>query len=104
MKVLRNHLLGRSGRLATWALASLLSTGYAAEALAISMEQIISLLDVEATDDQIIKRIQKDGSKFNLTPKEIMELKRKGATDKLIRFMLSTGAGTAPKAAEAAPK
>lgn len=89
-------------RLGTWAMAAalLVSASQAVPAWAITLDQVYALLEAEATDDQIIKKITKDGSKFALAPKEIMELKRRGATDKLIRFMLSTGAGTAPKPVE----
>lgn len=89
-KVSMLERLQRHARGPLLAVALLIGVGHAAQAWALTLEQVFVLLEAEATDDQIIKKIQKDGSKFTLTPKEIMELKKRGATDKLIRFMLST--------------
>lgn len=99
-KALLENFLVRSQRAARGPLVAALliaGTGHAASAWALTLDQVFVLLEAEATDEQIIKKIQKDSSKFTLTPKEIMELKRRGATDRLIRFMLSTSSGTAPK-------
>jgi len=66
--------------------------------LAITLDQVFVLLESEVPEDNIVRKIQKDASKFNLGPKEIMELKRRGASAKLIQFMISTASG-----AKAAP-
>lgn len=75
--------------------------GYAAPAVALTLDQVFVLLESEVPDDVIIKKIQKDASKFNLGPKDIMELKRRGASPKLIQFMISTASGTATPAGPA---
>lgn len=69
-----------------------LALSYAAPALAITLDQVFTLLESEVPDETIVKKIQKDGSKFTLGPKEIMELKRRGASQKLIQFMITSAA------------
>ncbi len=73
-------------------------------AWAITLDQVFVLLESEVPDETIIKKIQKDASKFNLGPKEIMELKRRGASAKLIQFMISTASGAAAKPADGGAK
>ena len=81
----------RFARLALATGAAALCFGAAAQAYAVSVQDIITLTGLEIPEDQIIKKIQKDGSVFKLAPSEILELKKKGVSDKVIRFMLQTG-------------
>jgi tetratricopeptide (TPR) repeat protein len=85
-------------RLAAFALATGLAVGTSSQVWALKVEDVITLTGLDVPDEQIIKKIQKDGTVFKLTPAEILELKKKGVSDKVIRFMLQTGQGgaTAP--------
>ncbi len=83
-----------SPRLAALALAAGLALGPVTEAVALTVQDVITLTGLEVPDDQIIKKIQKDGTVFKLAPSEILELKKKGVSDKVIRFMLQTGQTT----------
>ncbi|MSQ82828.1 MAG: hypothetical protein EXR77_07915 [Myxococcales bacterium] len=76
----------------------------AASAHAITLDQVFVLLESEVPDETIIKKIVKDASKFTLVPKDIMELKRRGASAKLIQYMLTTAsAGSGKAGTTAAP-
>ncbi len=90
-------------RLATGAFALVLTVS-AAPAWAITLDQVFVLLESEVPDETIIKKIQKDASKFSLGPKEIMELKRRGASAKLIQFMISSASASAAKPGEGGAK
>jgi len=70
--------------------SAVLAFAIAAPALAISIEDVKTLVGLEVPDEQIIKKIEKDGSVFKLSPSDIMALKKKGASDKLIKYMLQT--------------
>ncbi len=80
-------------------LAAGLVVGPQARAFAIGVQDVITLAGLEVPDEQIIKKIQKDGSVFKLAPSEILELKKKGVSDKVIKFMLQTSQGGAAAAA-----
>jgi hypothetical protein len=62
------------------------------DALAVTVQQVIDLTADEMPEDKIIKKIQKEGTTFNLSAKEILQLKKGGVSDKVIKFMLSTSA------------
>lgn len=73
-----------------------------ASALAIELADVVLLsVKFKIGDDEIIKKIKKDGSKFKLTPQQVLDLKKQGLSDDLVNFMLSTGSTsyTAPTAA-----
>jgi hypothetical protein len=98
----RPRLLGKLRQLlVASALATTMFT--AVPAYAITLQEIMTLVELEVPDEQIIKKIQKDGSTFELTPSQILELKKKGVSDKIIRFLLQTkgGAGGATPAGPA---
>lgn len=61
------------------------------QAFAISVQDVVTLVGLDIPDDQIIKKIQKDNSQFNLKPSEIVDLKKKGVSEKVIRAMLQNG-------------
>ena len=65
-------------------------TFIASSAAALSVDEIILLVKMEIPEDQIIRKIDKDGSVFKLEPAQILKLKKKGVSDKIIRHMLST--------------
>lgn len=63
----------------------------ATHAFAITVQEVVTLVGLEVPDEQIIKKIQKDGTVFTLKPSEIVDLKKKGVSEKVIRAMLQTG-------------
>ena len=74
----------------------------AAQAFAISLEEIETLVRLEFSDEQIIKRVQKDGVVYNLKVSDILALKKKGVSEKVIKAMQQNG--KAEPAAAAAGK
>lgn len=54
----------------------------------ISVEQIIQLSNIQIGDDAIIAKINKAESVFNLSTDEMIDLKRKGVSSKVIAAML----------------
>ncbi|MSP90751.1 MAG: hypothetical protein EXR79_02920 [Myxococcales bacterium] len=75
------------GLLAVGMLAVLALAGPAA---ALTKEEIITLVGLEIPDDQIIKKIQKDSSVYDLQPADVLDLKKKGVSEKIIRYMVQT--------------
>ncbi len=72
----------------------------AAHAFAITVQDVVTLVGLDIPDEQIIKKIQKDGAAFNLKPSDIVDLKKKGVSEKVIRAMLQNGkADAAPTTA-----
>ncbi len=68
----------------------------AAHAFAISTQDVVTLVGLDIPDEQIIKKIQKDGAPFNLKPSDIVDLKKKGVSEKVIRAMLQNGKAEVP--------
>jgi tetratricopeptide (TPR) repeat protein len=68
----------------------------AAHAFAISMQDVVTLVGLDIPDEQIIKKIQKDSTPFNLKPSDIVDLKKKGVSEKVIRAMLQNGKAEVP--------
>jgi tetratricopeptide (TPR) repeat protein len=101
---LTDRTLHRIARLSLVGMIAVVSFGTAAQVLALSVQEIVTLSSLEIPDDQIIKKIQKDGTKYTLTPAEILDLKKKGVSDKVIRYMLSTSKEAGPAAGTAAGK
>jgi tetratricopeptide (TPR) repeat protein len=76
---------------------------------AITKEEVISLVKFGISDVEIIKAIEKDRTVFNLQIQDVLQLKREGVPDSVIKYMLQTpqlfGKGReAPKAKEAEKK
>ena len=66
-------------------------------ASALTLEEVMTLVKLDIGDDQIIKKIDKDGTVFKLAPSDILKLKKAGVSDKVIRHMMKTGSrGDAP--------
>ena len=61
-----------------------------AMASALTIEEVMTLVKLDIGDDQIIKKIDKDGTVFKLAPSDILKLKKAGVTDKVIRHMMKT--------------
>ncbi len=71
-------------------------------ALAITVDEVITLTKLGIAPDEIVKAIEKDRTVFNLSVTDILGLKKAAVDDKVIKFMLGTpqkyGAGTTPGA------
>ena len=86
-------------------IVSLLSS----EVWGITKEEIISLVKFGVSDVEIIKQIEKERTVFNLQIQDVLQLKREGVPDTVIKYMLQTpqlfGKGRqAPKGEEAVIK
>lgn len=68
----------------------------AAHAFAITVQDVVTLVGLDIPDEQIIKKIQKDAAAFNLKPSDIVDLKKKGVSEKVIRAMLQNGKAETP--------
>ncbi len=68
----------------------------AAHAFAITVQDVVTLVGLDIPDEQIIKKIQKDGAAFSLKPSDIVDLKKKGVSEKVIRAMLQNGKAETP--------
>ncbi len=74
-------------------------------ASALTIDEVITLVKLDISEDQIIKKIDKDGTVFKLAPSDILKLKKAGVSDKVIRHMMKTASrGAAPAAATVEPK
>ena len=66
-------------------------------ASALTIDEVITLVKLDISEDQIIKKIDKDGTVFKLAPSDILKLKKAGVSDKVIRHMMKTASrGAAP--------
>lgn len=77
---------------------------FAEQASAITKEEVMTLARLKIPDQQIIDAIKKDRTVFVLQIQDILELKKAGVSDEVIKFMLKTktlfgGEGRAEKAA-----
>jgi len=59
-------------------------------AQAISVQEIITLARIGVSGDEMIKAIDRDRTVFNLTVNEILELKKAGITEEVLKYMLKT--------------
>lgn len=76
---------------------------FSEEARAITKEEVITLVRLGIPEADVIKAIEKDKTVFQLNIQDILELKKAGVPDGVIRYMLATGQGQAPQAGQAAP-
>ena len=65
------------------------------------MDGVISLVGAGISDDLIIAKIQKSGQTFDLSTDDMVRLKKAGASDAVMKAMMS--AAPAPAAVSAAP-
>jgi hypothetical protein len=82
---------------------------FAEGVIALTVDEVVTLVKLEIPERTIMKKIKKDGSSYKLSPSQILKLKKSGVSDKLIRFMLQSGAsgskaGTLTKAKKDKPK
>ena len=77
------------------------ATLWSAGALAITKEEVVTLAKLGIPEPDIIKAIEKDRTVFELKIQDILELKKNGVPDGVIKFMLASQqkfgkSGTAP--------
>lgn len=87
MKILPRHLplgvLSLIGALA-------LTVATVNPALAITTDEVITLTKLGISPDEVIKAIEKDKTVFTLSVTDILNLKKAGVDEKVLKFMLST--------------
>jgi hypothetical protein len=75
----------------------------------LTVDGVVTMLNAGISEDVIIERIHKSGQSFDLTPDEMVALKKAKASDNLMKAMMESGGGTsgaaaaAPVAASSAP-
>jgi hypothetical protein len=62
----------------------------AAPALALSVNDVLDMLDARVSEEVILDQIEHEGAVFDLTTDDILDLKRAGASDYLIKEMILT--------------
>ena len=99
---LRNHnpLAGSGRRVLVLAVAAGVLLLASPAAMAITVDEVITLTKLGIAPDEIVKAIEKDRTVFNLSVTDILGLKKAAVDDKVIKFMLGTpqkyGAAGAP--------
>ncbi len=88
-------MLDQFGRKAI--LSSLLALGLGAasplDAESLTVDKVLELNALEVGDDAIIAKIQSDGSVFDLTTDQIIELRKRGLSSAVVAAMLKTKGG-----------
>jgi len=72
------------------AVAAVLLTAWSPAAWSITKEEVMTLAKLGIPDAEILKAVKKDRTVFDLKIQDILELKKAGVPDKVIKFMLST--------------
>ena len=80
----------RSARWMTGILAFGMMLVFASSAAAVTKEEVITLTKLGIAPSEIIKAIEKDKTVFNLAVTDILELKKSGVAEPVIKFMLGT--------------
>jgi hypothetical protein len=74
----------------------------------LSVEDVVKLSGERISEDVIITKIKKNGKAFDLSPDELVELKKLGVTDNVIKFLIDPSQPyvppARPDAASPAPK
>ena len=71
-----------------WASVSPAAAQPASGAVPLSLEQVLKLSQAGVSEDLIIATIKKNGKPFDLSPDEILELRKRGVSDTVIEFLL----------------
>jgi len=69
----------------------------------LSVEGILKLAEAGVSEDVIITRIKTHGKPFDLSDVELLELRRKGLSDTVLKYMLDPSAAYTPPVPTAAP-
>lgn len=70
--------------------ALLVFLALAAPAAALSVEEVVQLTEAGVSDDIILEQMQADGSAFELTAREIVDLQKKKVSPIVLKYMVST--------------
>lgn len=65
--------------------------GWASSTPALTVDDVLDLLDAGIGEDVILEQMDADGSVFHLSADDILDLKDAGASDDLISFMIAAG-------------
>ena len=71
----------------------LLNASVAVSAEPLTVDQVLELNALQIGDDTIIAKIESDGSVFDLTTEQIIELRKKGLSSPVVAAMLKTKGG-----------
>lgn len=88
MKTSQNHYHKALGLSLLFIAAALLITGISIAQEPLSINQILEMKEAGVGDDIIVERIETSKTTMNLTVKEIISLRRKGLSDRIIRALL----------------
>ena len=75
----------------------------ASSAAAVSVEELFSLKANGLSEEILVALIEADGSIFRLTPEDVLDLHKRGLSDKVILAMLATARPSAPQSVPARP-
>jgi hypothetical protein len=68
----------------------------AASAQPMTVDEVIKLIDNDVSENVIIANIEETGSYFNLSTEDLIELRKAGASDDLVRYMIMRTPGGPP--------
>ncbi|NOZ02955.1 MAG: tetratricopeptide repeat protein [Deltaproteobacteria bacterium] len=96
---MKRHLF----RLLFSAMVATMMTAWSVASWAITKEEVMTLTKLGIPEAEVVKAIDKDRTVFNLKIQDILELKKAGVPDKVIKYMLATPQkyGKAPGATSA---
>ena len=70
---------------------------------ALTVEEVVKLWKTSVPEDLIITMIKKNGKPFNLSTEEVLELRKVGLSDNVVKFLLDPSQPYSPPAVPAAP-
>src|SRR4249920_1517163 len=65
----------------------------------LTLEGVVALAKTGMPEDAIITRIKKNGKPFDLSKEELLDLRKQGVTDMVIKFLLDPSQPYTPAAA-----
>jgi len=74
-----------------WGLTAIASLAGATAASAVTLDEVFELLQVGISEDIILDKVEADGDPIRLETEDIVALKRVGASDQLLRELISFG-------------
>lgn len=72
-------------------------------AAAVSVDELFNLKANGLSDEILVALIESDGSVFHLTPEDVLDLHKRGLSEKVVLAMLATSRRSAPQAAPVVP-
>jgi hypothetical protein len=89
--------------LATLLAAGLMTGPLSRPAAAVTLEELFSLKANGLSDDILVALIETDGSMFQLLPEDVVELYRRGLSERVILAMIATARRQSPPQAQPSP-